>query len=243
MLTDTELYEFLEERHNKYNQPNFVETDPIQIPHRFSLKEDIEIAAFLTAAIAWGNRTMIIRNADRMVQLMGNSPFDFVMNVNDVKLERLQSFVHRTFNATDLVFFLKSLKNIYANHQGLEQVFTTGFAQSNQVFDAIAHFRKVFFEIEHPGRTQKHISNVEKKAAAKRINMFLMWLVRNDNRGVHFGLWQKIPSSALMLPLDVHTARVGRGIGLLTRTQNDRQAVEEITESLKKFDANDPVKY
>lgn len=243
MLTHTELYEFLEERHNKYNQPGFVESDPIQIPHRFSLKEDIEIAAFLTAAIAWGNRKMIIRNADRMAQLMGNSPYDFVMNANVFQLERLESFVHRTFNATDLLFFVKSLQNIYTNHHGLESVFTKGFGTSNQIFDAIAYFRKVFFEIEHPARTQKHISNVEKNAAAKRINMFLMWMVRNDKRGVHFGLWQKIPASALMLPLDVHTARVGRSVGLLSRTQNDRKAVEEITASLRQFDATDPVKY
>ena len=171
---------------------------------------------------------------------MDNSPYDFLMNCNDFELEQIKAFKHRTFNGEDLVFFLKSLKNIYKNLGGLRSLF------ENEFFDvktSFAKFRDVFFSIEYPERTTKHVPNVLKKSAAKRLNMFLMWMVRKDNRGVHFGLWDKIPTSALMLPLDVHTANVGRKLALLKRNQNDWVAVEEITASLKKFDPEDPVKY
>ncbi|MBN1253105.1 MAG: TIGR02757 family protein [Bacteroidales bacterium] len=240
VLSQKELKEFLDEKYYQYNNVDFIETDPIQIPHSFTLKEDIEISAFLSATIAWGNRKMIIRNAKKMMSLIDNSPFDFILNSTIKDINAIDNFVHRTFNVVDFQFFIKSLKNIYKNHDGLENVFSNNFTD---VKSAIAKFRKVFFEIQYPERTGRHVSNVEKNSAAKRINMFLMWMVRNDNRGVHFGLWNKIKSADLFLPLDVHTGNVSRKLGLLTRKQSDWKAVDEITANLRKFDEKDPVKY
>ncbi len=236
----TNLKEFLDEKYNQYNTPQFIETDPIQIPHKFTEKEDIEIAAFLTATIAWGNRKMIIRNADKIVNLLDNEPYSFIVNASDNEIESLANFVHRTFNIVDLHFFLKSLRNIYKNHNGLENVFSQ---QGNDIPAALINFREIFFEISFPDRTSKHISNVAKNSAAKRLNLFLMWMIRQDNRGVHFGIWNKIKPSALFLPLDVHTGNVGRKLGLLKRKQNDWKAVAEITNGLREFDPSDPVKY
>lgn len=239
-MQKSELKDFLEEKYNQYNRPSFIESDPIQIPHKFSTPEDIEISAFLTASIAWGNRKMIIKNADKLMQLLDNAPFDFIQNSEDIDLDKITGFVHRTFNGTDLIFFIKSLKNIYKNHGGLKTIFEKNFKNART---SLAYFRDVFFSIDFPERTSKHIPNVQKNSAAKRLNMFLMWMVRNDKRGVHFGLWNKIPLNELKLPLDTHTANVGRKLGLLNRKQNDWQAVEEITDSLKQFDPLDPVKY
>ncbi len=236
------LKEFLDEKHDKYNRPEFIKDDPISVPHSFSIKEDIEISGFLSASIAWGKRSIIVQNARKITDLMGNKPYDFVMNATENQIEKLLGFKHRTFNALDLVFFIKSLRNIYKNHAGLEMVFAKGFENEQNIKSAIAYFREVFFSIEYPLRTQKHISNVNKNSAAKRINMFLRWMVRNDNRGVDFGLWN-LPVSELMLPLDLHTGNCGRKLELLLRTQNDWQAVEELTLNLKKFDPFDPVKY
>lgn len=226
---------------NHYNHPDFIENDPIQIPHRFSRKEDIEIAGFLSASIAWGQRKTIIRNGWRLMERMDFAPFDFIMEEDD--FTPFLDFVHRTFNGQDCIFSLRSLKNIYQNHGGLEQVFTEGFQQDNTIFSALKHFRKVFLEVEHEERTRKHLSDVSKNSSAKRLNMFLRWMVRNDDKGVDFGLWKNIPMSSLMLPLDVHTGNVGRNLGLLIRRQNDWKAVEEITEILRTFDADDPIKY
>ncbi len=234
------IKEFLDEKYNLYNRPSFIETDPIHVPHQFSKPEDIEIAAFLSATIAWGNRKMIIKNAKKLISLLDNSPHDFIINSNDSDLGQIKDFKHRTFNGEDLAFFLKSLQNIYKNHGGLRSIFENNFVDAKT---SLSRFREVFFSIEYPDRTQKHVPNVLKKSAAKRLNMFLMWMVRKDNRGVHFGLWNKIPQSELKLPLDVHTANVGRKLGLLERKQNDWQAVEEITDSLRGFDAEDPIKY
>ncbi len=239
-MTNTQLKEFLDEKYNQYNTPQFIETDPIQIPHRFSKKEDIEIAAFLTATIAWGNRKMIIRNANRITNLLDNEPYNFVINASSKEIEALSDFVHRTFNIADLQFFIKSLQNIYQNYNGLEAVFSE---HPTDMPKALIHFRELFFEIPFPERTSRHVSNVAKNSAAKRLNMFLMWMVRKDNRGVHFGIWNKIKPAALFLPLDVHTGNVGRKLGLLNRKQNDWKAVAEITNNLRKFDADDPVKY
>lgn len=239
-MHQNELKDFLEEKYNLYNRPSFIESDPIQVPHRFSDREDIEISAFLTASIAWGNRKMIIKNANTLIQLLDNAPLDFVKNSKDADYEKITGFVHRTFNGTDLLFFIKSLQNIYKNHGGLQALFEKDF---KDIKTTLAHFREVFFSIDYPERTTKHIPNVLKNSAAKRLNMFLMWMVRNDKRGVHFGLWNKIPLNELKLPLDTHTANVGRKLGLLSRKQNDWQAVEEITNSLREFDAKDPVRY
>ena len=234
------LKDFLDEKYNQYNTPQFIETDPIQIPHRFTRKEDIEISAFLTATIAWGNRKMIIRNADRIVRLLDNEPYDFVVNASENEIESLSNFVHRTFNVVDLQFFIKSLSNIYTKHDGLEAIFSK---YPTDIPKTLVNFREIFFEIPFPERTSRHVSNVAKNSAAKRLNMFLMWMVRKDNRGVHFGIWKKIKPSVLFLPLDVHTGNVGRKLALLTRKQNDWKAVAEITKNLRKFDVVDPVKY
>lgn len=237
---NNELQDFLEAKHDQFNRPEFISTDPISIPHRFSKKEDIEIIGLITATIAWGQRKTIINNGNRLCELMGNSPFDFVMNHDSSDLTSLGSFVHRTFNGTDCKYFIKSLKNIYKKHDGLETVFATNFASSAH---AIMHFREIFFEMKHEDRTQKHVSNPAKGASAKRLNMYLRWMVRNDNRGVDFGLWKGISPAKLSIPLDVHTGNVARKLGLLHRTQNDWQAVQELDEVLRKFDCHDPVKY
>ncbi len=241
-MTQNERKEFLDAKVIQYNNPDFISSDPIQIPHQFSRKEDIEIAAFLTATISWGNRKMIINNANKMMNLLGNSPFDFVMQHNEYQLENLDSFVHRTFNGTDFSFFIKSLQNIYQNHDGLEPVFTKN-AEKDSLQKSIAEFKKVFFEIEHPDRTQKHVSNPLKNSAAKRINMFLRWMVRQDKAGVDFGIWKSLSSSQLSCPLDVHSGNVARKLGLLQRKQNDAKALQELDKSLRKMDAQDPVKY
>ncbi|PTX62971.1 uncharacterized protein (TIGR02757 family) [Kordia periserrulae] len=237
----TELKSFLDEKVLEYNQPKFVESDPIQIPYQFHQKEDIEIAAFLTATIAWGNRKMINNNAKRMMELLGNSPYDFIMNHTKEDLEKLQSFVHRTFNGTDLIFFVKALKNIYKNHGGLEAVFANASTENLQ--ESISHFKEVFFSIPHPERTRKHVSDPKKGSAAKRINMFLRWMVRNDKAGVDFGIWKSISPSQLSCPLDVHSGNVARKLGLLQRKQNDAKALLELDTALRKLDPNDPVKY
>lgn len=236
------IKEFLDEKVEEFNRPNFIETDPIQVPKLFSAKEDIEISGFLTATISWGNRPAIIKNATRLMALLDNQPHDFILNSSDIEIERLKNFVHRTFNGNDCIYFIHSLRNIYKNHGGLQAVFESGFLKENSIQAALAHFYNIFFEMEGE-RTRKHIANVKRGASSKRLNMYLRWLVRKDKTGVDFGLWDGIPKSELMLPLDVHTGNVGRKLGLLKRKSNDWKAVSEITASLSKFDAGDPVKY
>ncbi len=241
-MTSRELKEFLDEKADYYNHPRFVETDPIQIPHRFDKKEDIEIAAFLTAIIAWGNRKSIIHNAERMMDLMGNSPFDFVMNHSERDLKDLSGFVHRTFNGVDLQYFVKALHHIYSYHQGLENVFNK-HVQDEFLYTAIHEFKKVFFELPHPQRTEKHISDPLNSSAAKRINMFLRWMVRNDHTRVDFGIWKTIKPGQLSCPLDVHTGNVARKLGLIHRTQNDLKTLIQLDTRLRLLDPSDPVKY
>ena len=194
------------------------------------------------ATIAWGNRKSIITNGNRLVELMGNSPYDFVMNFSEEHVGSLSNFVHRTFNNEDLGYFLKSLQNIYKNHEGLESLFSK-HAEKNSMQPAIHQFKKTFFELPHPPRTQKHISDPLKNSAAKRINMFLRWMVRNDAAGVDFGIWKSISPSKLSCPLDVHSGNVARKLKLLKRKQNDSKALMELDKSLRKLDPNDPVKY
>lgn len=237
------LQSFLDQKVNSFNHTSFIETDPIQVPAQFTTKENIEIAGFLAATLAWGQRPTIIRNAMRLITLMNKNPIEFLLNTPEDEWYTFLDFKHRTFNGIDCIYFLKALKHIYKNHNGLEQVFTDGYQKDETVFSALVHFRKVFFEVEHEHRTEKHVSDVLKGAAAKRLNMYLRWMIRSDNSGVDFGLWKQIPVSALMLPLDVHTGNVARKLGLLTRTQNDWRAVEEITAQLRKFDPEDPIKY
>lgn len=233
----------LDNRIFQYNRLDFIDSDPVQIPHRFARKEDIEIAGFLTATISWGQRKSIINNANRLMELMDNSPYNFLLEGDKADWERVSHFVHRTFNGDDCLFFLESLKNIYLHHAGLEGAFTTGYNSESSIFGALSHFRNIFLSIPHVSRVKKHLSDVTANSAAKRLNMFLRWMVRNDENGVDFGLWKNIPASALMLPLDVHSGNVARGLGLLERKQNDWKAVEEITAVLRTFDPTDPVKY
>lgn len=241
-MTKNELQNFLDEKVDLYNNSKFIESDPIQIPHQFSNKEDIEIAGFLSATIAWGNRKMIINNAHKMMDLLGNSPYDFVLNHQEHHLEKLDHFVHRTFNSADFVGFIKCLQHIYKNHNGLEAVFSQ-HQEPNSMQKSISEFKKTFFEIEHLNRTQKHISDPMNNSAAKRINMFLRWMVRHDNKGVDLGVWKSISPAALSCPLDVHSGNVARKLGLLTRKQNDAKALLELDTNLRLFDANDPAKY
>ncbi|MDD3077512.1 MAG: TIGR02757 family protein [Paludibacter sp.] len=243
----------LNDRYKRYNNLDFIETDPIQIPHQFNKKEDIEIAGFLAATIAWGQRISIIKNANKLIQIMDNAPYDFIMETdfsvidgetpNHPVNKAISNFVHRTFNGCDLQYFLRSLQNIYKNHGGLETVFTTGYQKNNTVFSALSYFRNIFLELNHEKRVAKHLSDVTANSSAKRLNMYLRWMVRQDENEVDFGIWKHIPASALMLPLDVHTGDVGRALGILQRRQNDWKAVEEITSVLQKFDPDDPIKY
>jgi uncharacterized protein (TIGR02757 family) len=234
---------FLDERVNRYNRSEFIDTDPIQVPHQFRRKEDIEIAAFLTATLSWGQRKSIIKNANRLMEMMDHAPFDFLSYANKADRDRVAQFVHRTFNGDDCLFFLDSLKNIYLDHGGLEAVFNKGYAFGGTILETLQYFRTQFLSIPHEKHVRKHIADVSANASAKRLNMFLRWMVRHDPNGVDFGLWKTIPASSLMLPLDVHTGDVARAYGLLTRKQNDWKAVEEITAILRTFDATDPVKY
>ncbi len=241
-MKKSDLKSFLDFKVEQYNTSAFIETDPVQIPHQFNKKEDIEIAGFLTATIAWGNRKSILNNAQKLMELMDNSPHDFVLNHNFSDLEGLNGFVHRTFNTIDLKYFIESLQNIYLCHRGLENIFTT-YAESNSLQPAIHHFKEIFFELPHPLRTEKHISDPFKNSAAKRINMFLRWMIRNDAANVDFGIWKYLKPSQLSCPLDVHSGNVARKLKLLTRKANDAKALTELDLSLRRLDKHDPVKY
>jgi uncharacterized protein (TIGR02757 family) len=237
-----DLKAFLDEKTEQYNRPAFIGQDPIQVPKQFYRKENIEIAAFLTATISWGSRPTIIKNAFRLLSLMEFRPYDFIIELKPNDLQVFSSFVHRTFNGNDCIYFMQALKNLYLRHGGLQAVFESGYRSDYTVKSALIHFHSLFFEV--PGeRTRKHVANVGRGASGKRLNMFLRWMVRKDTHGVDFGIWNTIPASALMLPLDVHTGNVARKLGLITRKQNDWKAVEEVTGNLRKFDPDDPVKY
>ena len=237
-LKPSELKDFLDEKVDKYNTKDFIPVDPISVPHLFEKKQDIEISGFLAATIAWGQRVTVVNNARKFVELMDYRPHDFVLNASPHDLKPLENFVHRTFNGTDALFFLRSLKHIYQTNDSLEALF-----KSENVKNGLVNFRTQFFSISHEKRTEKHVSNPERGASAKRLNMFLRWMVRSDNRGVDFGIWKSISLSQLHCPLDVHSGRVARKLGLLKRKQNDWKAVEELSVSLRKLDPIDPVKY
>ena len=237
-----ELKAFLDEKAAHYQCAEFLETDPIQIPHGFSRKEDIEIAGFLTAAIAWGNRKSILASAARMMELMDRAPYAFVTQAGPKDLERLQPFVHRTFQGPDLQTFILGLRHLYAQHGGLEGCFNR-YAKLGGLQSAISQVRTHFLEIPHQERSRKHFADPGRGSAAKRINMFLRWMVRPAARGVDFGLWKAIRPSQLSCPLDVHSGKVARALGLLERKQNDARAVLELDQSLRSLDPIDPVKY
>lgn len=238
----TELKEFLDFKVEQYNNPEFIETDPVQIPHQFSKKEDIEISGFLTATISWGNRKSILKNSHSMMELMGNSPYDFVMHHSEEDLNDLSLFVHRTFNGSDLKYFIRALKNLYTHHAGLENIFRK-YSTKNDLQFAIHKFKQIFFELPHELRTEKHVSDPLKNSAAKRINMFLRWMVRHDAGNVDLGIWKSLKPEQLSCPLDVHSGNVARKLDLLKRKQNDAKAVTELDTSLRRLDPLDPVKY
>jgi len=241
-LNKNDLRDFLDEKVTRYNHPGFMELDPIQIPHMYKEKKDIEISGFLSAVISWGNRVSILKNAKRMMKIMGNSPCDFVLNHSDKDLEKVDGFVHRTFNAVDLAYFIEALKNLYIQRNGLEGIFTK-YQTDTSLQPAIHQLKKEFFSLPHLPRTLKHLPDPLKGSAAKRINMFLRWMVRKDDAGVDFGIWKEISPAKLSCPLDVHTGHIARKLGLLTRKQNDAKAVAELDKVLRSFDQADPVKY
>jgi uncharacterized protein (TIGR02757 family) len=243
MLINADLKILLENQVIKYNQPGFISGDPIEIPHRFTDPHDIAISGFLAATIAWGQRKSIVKSAHQLINWMDASPYDFIKNASEADLKPFNKFVYRTFNGNDCVFFIQSLKNIYQNHGGLQGLFHDGFQQYQNIKDTLVYFNQVFFEIPHLQRTTKHIANPVKGSSAKRLNMYLRWMVRSDKAGVDFGLWKFIPASALMIPLDLHVGNVARHLNLLERKQNDWIAVEELTSRLKEYDKDDPAKY
>ncbi len=241
-MTRKELKEFLDFKAEQYNTPKFIETDPVQIPHLFQRKEDIEIAGFLTATISWGNRKSILKNANSLMELLEHAPYDFVKNHSKTDLDSLENFVHRTFNGMDLCYFIKAFQNIYQNHGGMEVLFSK-HSTKDSLQPAIHGFKKVFFELPHEVRTEKHVSDPLKNSAAKRINMFLRWMVRDDNNGVDLGIWKNLSPAQLSCPLDVHSGNVARKLGLLKRKQNDAKALAELDSNLRRLDPTDPVKY
>ena len=241
-MTKAELQAFLNEKARSYESPEFITDDPIQIPHGFTKKEDIEISAFLVATIAWGNRKSIITNGRSLMERMGNTPHEFVLHHTEKDLKSLDGFVHRTFNATDARYFIKALHYIYSSHRGLESVFTR-HATPRSLQPAIHALKQLFFSLPHPSRTQKHVSDPQKGSAAKRINMFLRWMVRSNKGKVDFGLWKGVYPHQLSCPLDVHSGTVARKLKLLKRKQNDAKALLELDSALRKMDSMDPVKY
>jgi uncharacterized protein (TIGR02757 family) len=241
-LKTDDLRDFLNEKVSLYNRPDFIGSDPVQIPHMYTIKEDIEIAGFLTATISWGQRASIIKSAKRMMSILGYSPYDFILNHRQKHLEKINGFVHRTFNSADLIVFIQALGYIYRERGGLEGIFNR-YKTENSIQPAISHLKTEFFSMPHPSRTRKHLSDPFQGSAAKRINMFLRWMVRNDNAGVDFGLWKGISPSILSCPLDIHSGNVTRKLGLLKRKQNDSRAVAELDINLRKLDSKDPVKY
>ena len=237
--------EYLNDLVVQYNHPDFIVNDPISIPHRYSTLQDIEIAAFFAATFAWGQRKTIINKSNLLLQLMDNAPHQFITQHEETDLKRMESFVHRTFNSTDLLYFIERLRLYYEEYDSLEFAFSSHLASTDKtVKAALVGFYHSFFDVEFaPKRSRKHVASPAKKSTCKRLNMFLRWMVRNDNSGVDFGLWKSIQSSQLLIPFDVHVERMAREFDLLQRKQRDWQAVEELTNNLRTFDANDPVKY
>lgn len=239
MLDYNKVQNILEEKFILYNNPGFIENDPISIPHRFKIKQNIEIAGFFAAIFAWGKRQIIINKSTELMARMGDSPFQFVTQHSDSDLKNLLGFKHRTFNDTDLLYCVDFLKRHYSNYNSLEEAF-----QGETMEERLNYFSSNFFASpDAPVRTKKHIPSPVRNSACKRINMYLRWMVRNDNAGVDFGIWQNIKPSELICPLDLHVERTARILNLLTRDKPDWRATLELTDNLRLFDANDPVKY
>lgn len=245
-MISKKLHLFLNRKAEQYNQPFFIASDPVSIPHRYSVKQDVEIAAFFAAVFAWGKRAIIIKKTTELLALMDNAPYSFITGFREHDLRNFLSFRHRTFNTTDLLYFISFLRHHYTRYPSLEDAFLPhyGALTEEPVKAGLIHFHQYFFSLEDaPDRTKKHISTPARKSACKRLNMFLRWMVRKDDKGVDFGLWNKLNQKDLICPLDLHVARVARNLQLLTRKQNDWQAAMELTENLRRLDAADPVKY
>lgn len=241
MQDKNSLADFLNKKVDQYNQPSFIAADPVCIPHLFTKKQDIEIAGFFAAIFAWGNRTTIIQKSKELLQLMEMQPYDFCLNAGNKDLQKLVGFKHRTFTATDLLYFIEFFKYHYSSHKSLETAFTMHGTTAAAMLTGFHHY---FFSLEHvPARTKKHIATPERNSSCKRLNMFLRWMVRQDKKGVDFGTWKKISPSQLICPLDVHVARVARHFNILSRQQTDWQAAVELTTYLRTLDQHDPVKY
>lgn len=244
-LTDPELRALLDERYDRYARPDFLADDPLSLPHRFSALADREIIGFWVAMLAWGNRKSILASGAELVRLMDGAPHAFVRDHKERDRKRFLGFKHRTFNAMDALYFLDFLQRHYREHDSLEIAFARHLSpDATHVGPALAGFHRHFCDhANFPSRTAKHVATPDRKSSCKRLNMFLRWMVRNDGRGVDFGQWKRLAPAQLLCPLDVHVARSARALGLLARKQNDWQAVLELTESLRRFDAADPVKY
>jgi uncharacterized protein (TIGR02757 family) len=232
----------LDEAVSRYNNTGFIADDPISVPHQFSKKEDVEIAGFFAAIMAWGQRKTTITKSRELMTMMGNQPYAFLQNASAIELKALLHFRHRTLNGDDVLGLIEGLKMIYSHHGGLEQVVTHGFRKAD-AWEGLINLNRIIFSYPHLGRTRKHISNPETGSAAKRLNMYLRWMVRSDDQGVDFGLWKSIQPAQLLCPLDVHVAKTARALGLLDRKPNDRKAVDELTANLRLLDPEDPVKY
>ncbi|UZR95866.1 TIGR02757 family protein [Chondrinema litorale] len=241
----SQIKSLLDLKYLEYNQPNFIENDPICIPHSFTKQQDIEIMGFMAAMLAWGQRITIINKCKELSTLMDNAPHDFIINHQEDDLKKLLDFKHRTFNTTDLLYFIEFFKHYYSSNESLETAFSSHLTPKDETVEkALIGFQNTFFSLpDAPQRTRKHIATPMRKSACKRLNMYLRWMVRNDNAGVDFGIWEQIKTSQLVCPLDVHVERVARKLKLLTRKQTDWQAALELNKALKKFDKNDPVKY
>ena len=235
------LKKILDEQVKKYNSIEFIEKDPISIPHLFTLKQDIEIAGFFAATIAWGNRTSILNSCKKMMEAMDYAPYDFLIHHEENDLKRFMGIKHRTFNETDLFYFIHFLQGHYQQHHTLEVAFN--LSKENNMKDRLMAFHGYFFSIEHPHRTQKHVSTPIKNSACKRLNMYLRWMVRQDNNGVDFGLWKSIKPAELIMPMDVHVCNVAHHFGLIPENKSNWNMAKQLTNNLKKWDAKDPVKY
>ncbi len=245
MSSKNKLKDFLDRKVDEYNQPSFINNDPISIPHQFTKRQDIEIAGLFTALFSWGNRTTIINKSRELMTLMDNAPYEFCLNSSAEKLQKLLSFKHRTFNPTDILYFVAFLHFHYSANDSLETAFTKGLNKKDYTIEnGLNGFYDYFFSLEDaPARTRKHIAAPQKHASCKRLCMFLRWMVRNDNRGVDFGIWKNISPAQLVCPLDVHVARVAKRFNLLQRSSMDWQAALELTGYLRTLDPTDPVKY
>lgn len=244
-MSQQTLQDFLDDKAERYNQPGFIPNDPVAIPHQFSLLQDIEISGLFAATLGWGRRSMILSKSRELLARLDNAPYQFMLQHQEEDLKKLLGFCHRTFNDTDLLYFVHFLSWYYKQHDSLEHAFSIGLSPASEtVEEGLKQFHRLFFSLpDAPTRTRKHVATPARNSACKRLNMYLRWMVRRDDKGVDFGLWKKISPAQLVCPCDVHVERVARSLGLISRKGSSWQTALELTENLRKFDAQDPVKY